>query len=268
MLWRVYCKTPVVGFAHLILAGRGTLAATFGAMSQIMRHRSRRAQMKNPPLTYVPDYAGYGLIDGTQAYYVWDYDHQSRGGTPLVLAFSSYLAALNEARYRNSSVMDYNDVMASLESWADTDRDRIYWRGSNQDQWDTARWDSAWDNRWEGWGWDHQRGWSNADANLDQTAADRLRIRQGRSDRVRQDKIVQERNRRQQDKTDRIRQDKVKQDRARDKKDNADRVRRDKDKQERERDKKDKTDHERDAGGKQDKGENGHGQGNGKGHNK
>lgn len=150
----------------------------------------------------VPDYYSQRLIDGTQAYYLWDNEHQSRGGTPLLLAFANAGDAQDELRYRSGTVMDFADVIQSLGSWADSDREHIYWRGSNRDQWDASSWNSAWDNRWQGWGWDQQRGWNPADANV------------GQDDLARQALIVRDNQRAEQRKIDRARQVKNAQDKS------------------------------------------------------
>jgi hypothetical protein len=148
----------------------------------------------------VPDYYGQGLIDGTQAYYLWDNEHQSRGGTPLLLAFANARDAQDELRYRSGSVMDFNDVMQSLGNWAESDRGQIYWRGSNRDQWDATSWNSAWDNRWQGWGWDHERGWNQGE------------VQPGQVDPARQDLFVRDNQRTEKRKADHARQDKIAQD--------------------------------------------------------
>lgn len=131
------------------------------------------------------DYSGQQLIDGSQAYYVWDDARQSRGGLPLVLAFSSHQAALDEARTRNSDVVDYSNVVKSLDSWEEKDRDRIYWRGSERSRWNAESWNNAWNNRWKGWAWNHERGWSKDSAKADKVDHKNIRSNQGKSDRAR-----------------------------------------------------------------------------------
>jgi hypothetical protein len=111
----------------------------------------------------VLDYTGLGLIDSSLAYYVWDNANQSRGGLPLVLAFKDYETAVNESLYRNSEVIDYDGVVNAVDRWQDQDRDRIYWRGWDSDHWDSVTWNAAWNNRWQGWFWDHEYGWRRAD---------------------------------------------------------------------------------------------------------
>ena len=133
----------------------------------------------------VLDYTGQELIDGRQAYFVWDDQQQSRGGLPLVLAFGSYRAALAESRDRNSEVMYFDNVVKALDSWEAADRDQIYWRGSDSDRWTSDSWNSAWNNRWKGWGWDHKRGWSKADRKPGKGDQVSHRKSQGKSDRAR-----------------------------------------------------------------------------------
>ena len=133
----------------------------------------------------VLDYAGLGPIDSRQAYYVWDYEQQSRGGLPLVLAFDDYQTALAESLYRNSEVLDYDNVVKAVNHWEAQDRDRIYWRGRDRDHWDSGTWNTAWDNRWQGWGWDHDYGWSKADARQAKEDRQADRDKQDKGDRTR-----------------------------------------------------------------------------------
>lgn len=112
----------------------------------------------------VPDYYGGRLIDGLNAYYVWDYNNYSRGGLPLLLAFRDYRDAQDELGYRDGYVMDFRDVVKALYRWSDDDRDRIYWRGWHRDRWDDNRWNRAWNSRWRDWDWDHDRGWRHRNA--------------------------------------------------------------------------------------------------------
>lgn len=124
-------------------------------------------QMYNAPQLvslYVPDYDGDRLINGFNSYYVWDYDHYSRGGLPLIISFGSYRDAQREARYRNGVILDFKEVVSALYDWADRDYRRIYWRGWDRERWNDDRWDRAWHSRWQGWGWDRDRGWSKVDS--------------------------------------------------------------------------------------------------------
>lgn len=173
----------------------------------------------------VPEYAGqrhlnhghtgHGLIDGTQAYYVWDYDQYSRGGMPLVMAFSSYGDALDELQYRNGELMDFSDLVEALYSWAQSDRDRIYWRGWDRDRWDSDRWNNAWDNRWHGWGWDSDRGWCRFDADRDDDNWGRNRRNHNRYNRGRGDHDERDRDRDDREEYDRRHNDSGQGDRAR-----------------------------------------------------
>lgn len=125
----------------------------------------------------VPEYAGpaheahghigHGLIDGRRAWYVWDYDHYSRGGTPLVLAFYSQRDAEDEARYRDADVLSYPELMWRLNDWADRAYDQIYWRGWDRNRWrDSNRWNAAWNARYKHGRWDHRDGWMGVDLHL------------------------------------------------------------------------------------------------------
>ena len=70
------------------------------SMIFVLRQKYGRARITD---LGVPEYAGlrherhghegHGLIDGRDAWYVWDYERYSRGGTPLVLAF--YLSLIH-----------------------------------------------------------------------------------------------------------------------------------------------------------------------------
>jgi hypothetical protein len=111
-------------------------------------------------------HAGHGLIDGTRAYYVWDYDYHSRGGLPLILAFDNYYDAADELGWRNGEILDFDDLVWELYRWADRDYDRIYWRGWHAERWDTDGWRRAWDRRWDGWDWDRDHGWLKIDVNI------------------------------------------------------------------------------------------------------
>ncbi len=155
----------------------------------------------------VLDYAGLGLIDSRQAYYIWDYEQQSRGGLPLVLAFGSYRAAQDESRYRDSRVLDYDGVVRLLNRWEETQRDQIYWRGWDQDSWNTQRWNSAWDSRWQGWDWDDKRGWSKTVVAADSLSKDPFsrRSNRGKGDIARQDQEKRDRDRENNGKGDRAR---------------------------------------------------------------
>lgn len=125
----------------------------------------------------VPEYAGgrhlrhghsgHGLIDGTQAWYLWVDDAYSRGGLPLLLAFGRYADALDELRWRDGEIMDFDDVVWSLYRWAERDYDRIYWRGWDDKRWDNRSWDRVWNDRWDGWGWDSDWGWLRLDGDGD-----------------------------------------------------------------------------------------------------
>lgn len=108
------------------------------------------------PSSYVDS---YGLINGHAAFYVWDYNHYSRGGLPLVLAFSDLADAREELSYRDGKVMDFREVMETTYRWLDAQRSRIYWRGWDSSRWDNDRWYSAWSLRWNGWSWDNDLGW-------------------------------------------------------------------------------------------------------------
>lgn len=118
----------------------------------------------------VPEYAGprheahghegHGLIDGSEAYYVWDHDRRARGGLPLILAFDSYRDAREEARYRDADVMDFEELIYNLKSWYDMKRSQVYWRGWHSDRWDNSRWNNSWNRRWNGYGWDRNEGWT------------------------------------------------------------------------------------------------------------
>ncbi len=129
----------------------------------------------------VPDYAYGGLIDGAQAYYVLDSGHYSRGGLPLVLAFSDYNEAYAELRYREGAVLDFDELVLTLTRWSDRDRDRIYWRGWDRPRWERDNWDQAWNSRWAGWNWDRDRGWGRLDGGRGQGERDRRE--RGRDDR-------------------------------------------------------------------------------------
>ena len=108
------------------------------------------------PSSYVDS---YGLIDGYSAYYVWDYSHYSRGGLPLVLAFSDLGDARDELAQRDGKVMDFSEVLSATYRWLDAQRGRIYWRGWHPSRWDNISWHGAWQMRWSGWGWHDHWGW-------------------------------------------------------------------------------------------------------------
>jgi len=151
-------------------------------------------------------HAGHGLIDALDAWYVWDYDHYSRGGMPLILAFSSRRDARDELRYRDGELMDFRELNYALERWNDDCRrdNRVYWRGWDRDRWDDSnwlkdnwdnqingsyhsgddRWDIAWKGRWQGWDWDDINGWLHVDVNV----GDDNRGRWDRDDRRRWDR--------------------------------------------------------------------------------
>lgn len=117
----------------------------------------------------VPDYAGRGrgLIDGRYAWYVWDYDRYSRGGTPLVLAFSSLADARRAADLRDGDVLSYEDAMWRLYDWTERANPQVYWRGWDRDRWeDRDRWQSAWDRRWPDARWDSRDGWIGVELRL------------------------------------------------------------------------------------------------------
>lgn len=144
------------------------------AMMFVLREKYLQAQ-----ITYieVPEYAGYrhenhgheghGLIDGRYAWYVWDHDRYSRGGTPLVLAFDSLPDARREARYRDGSVLSYEDMIWRLYDWSDRAHDRVYWRGWDNDRWsDDGRWQRAYDRHWHDARWDDRDGWLSVELKL------------------------------------------------------------------------------------------------------
>ena len=144
------------------------------AMMFVLRESYRQAQ-----ITYleVPEYAGlrheehghegHGLIDGRYAWYVWDHDRYSRGGTPLVLAFGSLADARREARDRDGSVLSYEDMIWRLYDWSDRAHDRVYWRGWDDDRWsDDQRWQQAYDNYWHDARWDSRDGWLSVELKL------------------------------------------------------------------------------------------------------
>jgi len=123
----------------------------------------------------VPQYGGGGLLDGTRAFYLLDYDEYSRGGLPLVLAFASYRDAMDELYWRNGEVLDFEDLVGALYRWADSDRERIYWRGWDNGLWDRDNWNRAWNSRWDGWGWDSDHGWLRVNVDLGDGDRDRNR---------------------------------------------------------------------------------------------
>lgn len=199
----------------------------------------------------VPDFLGQGLIDGTQAYYVLDYEHYSRGGLPLVLAFNNYGDALDELQYRNGEVMGFDDLVAALDRWDDNDRDRIYWRGWDRDRWDSDRWNDAWNNRWRGWGWDNNHGWLRIDVGQDNDDWGRNRRDHDHYDRGRGDG----------DGRDRNRDDREQYDRRHDDRGRGDRARGDGDERDRDRDGRGEGDRARGDGREQDGGNGDQGQG-------
>jgi hypothetical protein len=120
----------------------------------------------------VADYASqYGgsdrakMINGTQAYYVWDAYDYSRGNLPLILAFSNYRDAMVEAYYRGGEIMYLQQAVSAVYSWADSHKDRIYWRGWDLARWPGDSWTQAWNERWTGWSWDHDRSWQRPSGN-------------------------------------------------------------------------------------------------------
>ncbi|MCB1186888.1 hypothetical protein KDL29_06935 [bacterium] len=144
------------------------------AMMFVLRETYRRAS-----ITYleVPEYAGYrheshgheghGLIDGRYAWYVWDHDRYSRGGTPLVLAFSGLSDARSEARKRDASVLSYEDMLWRLYDWSDQAHERVYWRGWDNDRWsDDGRWQRAYDEHWQDPRWDDNDGFLSVELKL------------------------------------------------------------------------------------------------------
>jgi hypothetical protein len=111
--------------------------------------------------------SGSRLLDARNAYYVWDYERFSRGGLPLILAFSSREQAQDELRYRRGRLLDYIALGAALDGWKiDLRRnDRVYWRGEDPDRWGndyySPRWQRAWEQRWAGFSFDIGEGWLN-----------------------------------------------------------------------------------------------------------
>jgi hypothetical protein len=135
------------------------------------------------------------LLEARSAYYVWDDQHYSRGGLPLVLAFASYQDAVYEARQRDALVMDYEGLRDMLAGWRAANSERVYWRGWDRDRWDrdkcysiswgdwsyvncdNGRWDRAYRNRWDGWDWDSGDGWIRISIDNDDDSWDRDRER-------------------------------------------------------------------------------------------
>lgn len=109
--------------------------------------------------------AGTKMINGAQAYYVWDAYDYSRGNLPLILAFSNYRDAMTEAYYRGGEIMYFQQAVSAIFSWADSHKDRIYWRGWDLARWPGNSWTQAWNARWTGWSWDHDRSWQRPGGN-------------------------------------------------------------------------------------------------------
>jgi hypothetical protein len=77
----------------------------------------------------------------------------------VILAFNDYRDA-DEYSYRHGGrAYGFRDTAYQLNDWARS-RDRsIYWRGSDP-QCDARTWRNAWSQRWNGWGWDNNDGWT------------------------------------------------------------------------------------------------------------
>ncbi|MCB1217857.1 hypothetical protein KDL44_10715 [bacterium] len=136
------------------------------AMMFVLRENYERASIT---WLEVPDYSapGRGLIDGRYAWYVWDHDRYSRGGTPLVLAFSGLADARREAGRREASLLSYEDMLWRLYDWSEQAHERVYWRGWDRERWsDEPRWQRAYDEHWQDPRWDDSDGFLSVELKL------------------------------------------------------------------------------------------------------
>lgn len=171
-----WVNSPTRVFAQVIVNGsrRNYYFDSLPAALFVLRERFNRPQVvvldvaeygyASHPSEY---YDSFGLIDGLDAYYVWDYNNFSIGGVPLVLAFSDLQDAQDELQYRDGRVMSFDELMDATYRWFDAERDRVYWRGWDARYWNDRRWTSAWRHRWNGYDWDDDYGWIALGINLD-----------------------------------------------------------------------------------------------------
>jgi hypothetical protein len=98
------------------------------------------------------------LIDGLHAYYVFD-NRTGPGGLPVILAFNDYRDAEGYGRRYGGRAYGFRDMASQLNDWCRSRERNIYWRGSDPNC-DAHTWRNAWSQRWEGYGWDNNNGWT------------------------------------------------------------------------------------------------------------